>query len=68
MPLTRLQAIDGLVFTLALVALGDNRRDLAASLANTGHGGRAMNRMNTEERFECGTSGNGRERLAQRGC
>lgn len=68
MPLTRLQAIDSLVFTLALVSLGDNRGDLAASLANTGHGGRAMNRTNTEERLECRTSGNGRESLAQRGC
>ena len=68
MSLTRLQAIDGLVFTLSLVALGDDRRNLAAGLANTGHGGRAMNRTNTEERFECRTSGNGRERLAQRSC
>lgn len=68
MPLTRLQAIDGLVFTLALVSLGDNRGDLAASLAGTGHGRRAMDRTNTEERFESRTSGNGRERLAQRGC
>lgn len=66
--LTRLQAIDGLVFTLALVALGDDRGDLAAGLANTGHGGRAMNRTNAEERFASRTSGRRRERLAQRGC
>lgn len=68
MSLTRLQAIDGLVFTLSLVALGDDRRNLAAGLANTGHGGRAMDRTNAQERFESRMSDSRRERLAQRGC
>lgn len=62
--LTCLQAIEGLVFTLALVTLGHNGGNLAAGLANTGHGGRTMDRTNTEERLESGSSGRGDVRLA----